>query len=55
MLILKTDVALPPSQGGPLDVVIGNHPGIYKAINTATERQRYTRLQQRLCAELPGD
>jgi len=32
--------------------LVGNRRGIYKAINTASERRRYTRLQQRLCEEL---
>jgi len=32
--------------------LVGNRRGIYKAINTASERRRYTRLQQRLREEL---
>jgi len=32
--------------------LVGNRRGIYKAINTASERKRYTRLQQRLRGEL---
>ena len=32
--------------------LVGNRRGIYKAINTASERRRYTRLQQRLRGEL---
>jgi len=31
--------------------IVGNRQGIHKAINTTSERQRYTRLQQRLRGE----
>jgi len=33
--------------------LVGNRRGIYKAINTASERRRYTHLQQRLREQLP--
>jgi len=33
--------------------LVGNRRGVYKAINTTSERRRYTRLQQRLREQLP--
>ena len=38
-----------------LAVIVGDRKGLYKAVKTADEKDRYTRLAARLTGELPHE